>query len=72
LKDARPAGPDADWAHLPDPVAEAMDALSARIAQLERQLEQLGGQPAPVSEPADAARAELRSLRRNGPSPAGG
>ena len=29
-------GPDADWIHLPDPVAEAIQALSERIAQLER------------------------------------
>jgi serine O-acetyltransferase len=67
----RPTGPDADWAHLPDPVADAMDALSARIAQLERQLEELGGLPAPGEAPASAARESLRS-RRNGPSPAGG
>jgi serine O-acetyltransferase len=31
-------GPDADWIHLPDPVAEAIKALSARIADLERRL----------------------------------
>lgn len=67
----RPTGPDADWAHLPDPVADAMDALSARIAQLERQVEELGGVPAPGDAPASAARASLRS-RGSGPSPAGG
>ncbi|MEH3054526.1 MAG: serine O-acetyltransferase [Patulibacter minatonensis] len=67
----RPTGPDADWAHLPDPVADAMDALSARIAQLERQIESLGGTPAPGEEPASQARASLRS-RGSGPSPAGG
>lgn len=67
----RPSGPDADWAHLPDPVADAMDALSARIAQLERQIEDLGGTPAPGESPASAARASLRS-RGPGPSPAGG
>src|SRR6476469_4915527 len=32
----RPEGPDADWIHLPDPLAEAIQALSARIATLER------------------------------------
>ncbi|MBO9533453.1 MAG: serine O-acetyltransferase [Solirubrobacteraceae bacterium] len=68
----RPTGPDADWAHLPDPVADAMDALSARIAQLERQIEELGGLPAPSSEPASVARANLRASRGGGPSPAGG
>lgn len=68
----RPTGPDADWAHLPDPVADAIDAMSERIAQLERQVEQLGGTPAPAGEPADEAREQLRRKRRSGPSPAGG
>jgi serine O-acetyltransferase len=31
----RPEGPDADWIHLPDPVAEAIKGLSGRIAALE-------------------------------------
>ncbi len=31
-----PRGPDADWAHLPDPVADAVKMLSARVAELER------------------------------------
>src|ERR1700761_604270 len=31
----RPEGPDADWIHLPDPVADAIKGLSARIAALE-------------------------------------
>ena len=34
----RPEGPDADWIHLPDPIAEAIKALSGRIAELERQV----------------------------------
>ncbi len=71
IEGKRPSGPDADWAHLPDPVADAMDALSARIAELERQIERLGGTPAPAVAPADGERATLRS-RGNGPSPAGG
>ena len=29
----RPKGPDADWAHLPDPVADALRALSARVTR---------------------------------------
>src|ERR1700734_2781755 len=33
----RVEGPDADWIHLPDPVADAMRALGARVAELERQ-----------------------------------
>ena len=32
----RVEGPDTDWIHLPDPVADAMRALSARVAALER------------------------------------
>jgi len=55
----RPDGPDADWAHLPDPVADALASLAERIAQLEK---------ASGAEPA-----EVRELRpRSGPSPAGG
>jgi serine O-acetyltransferase len=62
----RPEGPDADWAHLPDPVADAVQAMSARIAQLERRVAELQGEGA---EPI----ADVRPLRRRqGPSPAGG
>ncbi|MHB8492382.1 MAG: serine O-acetyltransferase EpsC [Solirubrobacteraceae bacterium] len=32
----RPEGPDTDWIHLPDPIAEAIEELAARIATLER------------------------------------
>ena len=31
-------GPDADWAHLPDPVADAISSLSRRVAELEAEL----------------------------------
>ena len=31
----RPEGPDADWIHLPDPIAEAIKGLSARIGAIE-------------------------------------
>ena len=61
----RPEGPDADWAHLPDPVADAMKTLSLRVAELERRLA--------ASEGADAPAGEVVPLRhRRGPSPAGG
>ena len=62
----RPEGPDADWVHLPDPVAEAMKALSARIAELEQRVAALqGGEADPA--------AEVRPLRPvRGPNPAGG
>src|SRR5205807_4979558 len=31
----RPEGPDADWVHLPDPIADAIKGLSSRISALE-------------------------------------
>jgi serine O-acetyltransferase len=59
-------GPDADWIHLPDPIAEAIQALSGRIATLEQMLAELSeGDPEPL--------AEVRPLRTvKGPNPAGG
>ncbi len=39
----RPEGPDADWIHLPDPIAEAIKTLSTRIAELEERLAELDG-----------------------------
>jgi serine O-acetyltransferase len=32
----RPEGPDADWVHLPDPIADAIKGLAGRIAALEQ------------------------------------
>ena len=64
VEGVRPEGPDADWAHLPDPVADAVKMLSARVAVLERRLAESEGSPAP---------AEVVALRhRRGPNPAGG
>jgi serine O-acetyltransferase len=62
----RPEGPDADWAHLPDPVADAIKALSRRVSELEDMLErETGRRPAPS--------AEVRPLRNvRGTDPAGG
>ena len=34
----KPEGPDADWAHLPDPVADAIGSLARRVAELEAEL----------------------------------
>src|ERR687893_1066363 len=61
----KPEGPDADWVHLPDPVADAIAGLSNRIAQLEELVaEQTGRKP---------GGAEPRRLeRRGGPDSAGG
>jgi serine O-acetyltransferase len=61
----RPDGPDADWAHLPDPVADAISGLANRLTELEELVaEQTGRKP-------DGA--EIRRLeRRRGPDSAGG
>jgi serine O-acetyltransferase len=58
-------GPDTDWIHLPDPIAEAMKELSTRIAEVEQRLDRLNGE-----EPRDADVTELRP--KQGPSSAGG
>jgi serine O-acetyltransferase len=61
----RPEGPDADWIHLPDPVADAMRELSARLAELDRRIGALQGDDKPA--------AEVRPLRPvRGRNPAGG
>lgn len=58
----RPEGPDADWVHLPDPIADAIKGLSVRIAALERgQVARDGGGGAGAG-----------SDRSVGPNPAGG
>lgn len=44
----RVEGPDADWIHLPDPIAEAIKGLSERIADLERRLSDLDGGNGPA------------------------
>jgi len=62
----RVEGPDADWIHLPDPIAEAIEGLASRIGALEKSLGELSREHA---EPA----AEVRPLRSaRGPNPAGG
>lgn len=58
-------GPDADWIHLPDPIAEAIKALSERIAELEQRLAELDGR--------DADGGKVTSIEpRTGRSSAGG
>ena len=60
----RPEGPDADWIHLPDPIADAIKALSARLATLEERIAELDGRP---------VEGEVKQLRpKQGPSSAGG
>jgi serine O-acetyltransferase len=50
LEGRRVEGPDADWIHLPDPIAEAIKALSERIAAVERRLARLDGGNGPSAE----------------------
>jgi serine O-acetyltransferase len=61
----RVEGPDTDWIHLPDPVADAIKDLSVRIAELERRLADARGEAPPED--------RVRELRpKKGPSSAGG
>jgi serine O-acetyltransferase len=75
IEGRRPEGPDADWIHLPDPVADAIKGLASRIAALEAEAE---------AEAERSPGAEVRPLRPAstepegranpsfGPNPAGG
>jgi serine O-acetyltransferase len=59
----RPEGPDADWVHLPDPIADALKGLSSRIAAVEQA----------VGEGPDTAGVDGAGPTRSvGPNPAGG
>lgn len=58
-------GPDADWIHLPDPIADAIKGLSERIAELEQRLADLDG--------GNGSSADSTEIpRRTGRSSAGG
>ena len=59
----RPEGPDADWVHLPDPLADAIKALSSRISALE---EATGEK---IGDPSGDGSSQATSF---GPNPAGG
>ncbi len=62
----RPEGPDTDWIHLPDPVADALTAMSDRVRQLESELAEMRGEEPSAPE-------NVRPLRRTqGHDPAGG
>ena len=61
----RPEGPDTDWIHLPDPVADALKGMAERIAELEEVVARLTG--------TERKQAEVRPLRRGkGQDPASG
>jgi serine O-acetyltransferase len=62
----RVEGPDADWIHLPDPIAEAIQGLASRIGALERMVSEL-------TEHGSEKLADVRPLRTvKGRNPAGG
>ena len=66
MEGKKPGGPDADWAHLPDPVADAIRALAGRVADLEKLLAEATGKK-------PEATAEVRPLRNvRGSDPASG
>jgi serine O-acetyltransferase len=81
IEGRRPEGPDADWVHLPDPIADAIKGLARRIESLER-----GSEPGAESSgnghggseggwprgPADEPKAPGDVNRAIGPNPAGG
>jgi serine O-acetyltransferase len=71
----RPEGPDADWVHLPDPIADALKSLSSRIAAIEEAVAeaQPGAEVHPLRPASDrTAELESRPNRSIGPNPAGG
>jgi serine O-acetyltransferase len=77
----RPEGPDADWVHLPDPIADAIKSLASRISALEETAEDAGegnvrplrpaGSRGDARESGESESAH-RVNRSVGPNPAGG
>jgi len=65
----RPEGPDADWVHLPDPIADAIKGLANRITALEQAA---ADQQAESEAGGRGERAEVMQLRRQHERPAGG
>ncbi len=63
IEGRRPEGPDADWVHLPDPLADAIKVLSSRISALEEAAGEKLGDPSGDGAP------QATSF---GPNPAGG
>jgi serine O-acetyltransferase len=76
----RPEGPDADWVHLPDPIADAIKSLASRISAIEQTAEDAGEgnvrslRPSGSREdPAGSAPEGAQRVNRSvGPNPAGG
>jgi serine O-acetyltransferase len=68
IEGRRPEGPDADWVHLPDPIADAIKGLSQRIAALE----QASGNGTQAGDVTEALYGDDSVNRSRGPNPAGG
>ena len=73
----RPEGPDVDWIHLPDPIADAIKGLATRISVLEQEGDgrsEPGGEVHPLrpGDDGDSADGDPAAQRRVGPNPAGG
>jgi serine O-acetyltransferase len=73
----RPEGPDADWVHLPDPIADAIKGLASRISALERaasETDEAGGSEVRTlrAAPGQHRDGEIRANPSVGPNPAGG
>ena len=68
IEGRRPEGPDADWVHLPDPIADAIKGLAQRISALEQQ----SGNGSPAADVTEALYGDDRVNRSRGPNPAGG
>ena len=80
----RPEGPDADWVHLPDPIADAIKSLAGRISALEQTADGAAEPPGEGNvrplRPADSAHDTAGDQAENahpvnrsvGPNPAGG
>ncbi len=66
IEGRRPEGPDADWVHLPDPIADAIKAMARRIEALERLA------PADPTELPEPAENSVPGSTVRGPNPAGG
>jgi serine O-acetyltransferase len=65
IEGRRPEGPDTDWLHLPDPVADALRGLAERIGELERLVADLTGTERKKP-------AQVRPLRPQGQNPVSG
>ena len=65
----RPEGPDADWVHLPDPIADAIRSLAGRISALEQGGGDGNAAPGPNENGGERGKRVNPSV---GPNPAGG